>query len=186
MAVIYSAEIASGICTLAISDAQGFNPGAIAYVFGVGNGLDGARQLLSVDENADEITYATTKADTTTAITPTGANVEAEVNWITAEDVETFIGLEPATEADEDYLISVTAAAQEWAYKRRYSAGYDDNPNAVPSASVKAGAVLMAGLLYRERGSADSYASFDQMGGAPMGSLIQVLRLLGINRGAIA
>lgn len=186
MATISSAEILDGIVTLAISDATGFEPGAVAYIFGVGNGLDGARQLTAVNLGNDAISYTTTKPNTTTAITPTGAVANIAVTWIDTADVEVFIGIELASEADEDYLVSVTAGANEWAYRRRYAAGYDDHPANVPSASVKAGTVMYAGLLYRERGSADVYASFDQMGSAPIGSLIQVMRLLGINRGAVA
>lgn len=186
MATINSAAILDGIATLAISDASGFEPGAVAYIFGVGNGLDGARQLISVNGNDDEISYSTSKPNTTAEIMPTGAVVETAVTWIDTQDVEIFIGIELASEADEDYLASVTAGANEWAYRRRYAAGYDDHPANVPSASVKAGTVMYAGLLYRERGSADVYASFDQMGSAPIGSLVQVMRLLGINRAAVA
>jgi hypothetical protein len=186
MATISSAVILDGIATLAISDATGFQPGAVAYIFGVGNGLDGARQLTAVNGDDDEISYTTSKPNTTAAITPTAAVAETAVTWIDEEAVEWFIGIELASGADEDYLASVTSGANEWSYRRRYAAGYDDHPANVPSASVKAGTVMYAGLLYRERGSADVYASFDQMGSAPIGSLVQVMRLLGINRGAIA
>jgi hypothetical protein len=46
---------------------------------------------------------------------------------------------------------------------------------------------MYAAVLYRERGSVDSFASFDQMGGAvPFGSNGQINKLLGVNRAQVA
>ena len=49
------------------------------------------------------------------------------------------------------------------------------------------GTIMYGATLYRERGSVDSFASFDQMGGAvPFGSHGQINKLLGVNRAQVA
>jgi hypothetical protein len=108
------------------------------------------------------------------------------VSWITDEDVADYLGLDLEEEADA-YLTAATAAANDWAYRRRLSAGYTDEETTAPSESVKLGTVLYAGALYRERGSIDSFQSFQDMPvTAPIGSMGQIMRLLGINRPQVA
>lgn len=108
------------------------------------------------------------------------------MNWISEEDVALFLGYEVPEEGDA-YLTQVTAAAQDWAYERRAAAGYDDDPEEVPSERVKLGTILLAGSLYREQGSIDSFASFqDQPLVAPVGTAGQINKMLGIPRFVIA
>jgi hypothetical protein len=46
---------------------------------------------------------------------------------------------------------------------------------------------MYAALLYRERGSADSFASFDSMGTFPVPSALgRILQLLGVGRPQVA
>ena len=184
MATVTSATVTDGTCVVAVSDATGFYPGGFAYLFNVSQQLDGARQLLAVNGDDDELVFTIEVADLD--VTPTAGLAASLVQWIGTSDVEAFIGLVPTGEADEDYLDMVTLAANAWAYRRRFAAGYRDNPDESPSYSVKLGTTIYAGALYRERGSADQYASFADMGTAPIGSNAQVLRLLGINRPAVA
>jgi hypothetical protein len=57
----------------------------------------------------------------------------------------------------------------------------------VPDAAVKAGVVLMAASLYRERGSIDSFQSFQDMTvSAPVASMGRINQLLGIKRSQVA
>lgn len=108
------------------------------------------------------------------------------MSWISEEDVALFLGYEVPEEGDA-YLTQVTAAAQSWAFERRAAAGYVDDPLVVPSERVKLGTVLLAGSLYREQGSIDSFASFqDQPLVAPVGTAGQVNKMLGIPRFVIA
>jgi hypothetical protein len=102
------------------------------------------------------------------------------VTWITPDDVEEFLGVVD----DDAFLASATAAANEWAYRRRSKAGYDDDPTVVPGADVRLGTAFYAAALYRERGSADSFPSFEEFstGVVPQSTFGQVLRLLGLNR----
>ena len=108
---------------------------------------------------------------------------EPEPTWITSSDVEEFLGISAATANDTAYIATCVGAASVFAYRRRSEAGYHDNADAAPNDAVKLGTTLYAAALYRERGSIDSFASFDQMGGAtPFGSFARIMQLLGINR----
>jgi hypothetical protein len=67
-------------------------------------------------------------------------------------------------------------------------AGYQgESLSSVPSSAVKLGTIMYAASLYRERGSVDSYASFQDMAiTAPTGTMGQIMRLLGIRRSQVA
>lgn len=109
------------------------------------------------------------------------------VTWITTTDVSDALGTPPSGESDTAYLETCTAAAQTWAYQARAAAGYDDDQDQAPDDRVKLGAVLMAVSLYRERGSVDSFQSFDAMPTVvPFGSMGQILRMLGLRRPRVA
>lgn len=109
------------------------------------------------------------------------------MTWVSVSDVKSALGVDPWTDNDDAYLDTVTAAAASWAFDQRLAAGYDDDPDEVPSDRVKMGVILYAVTLYRERGSVDSYQSFDAMPNpAPFGSLGQIRRLLGIGRPRVA
>jgi hypothetical protein len=67
-------------------------------------------------------------------------------------------------------------------------AGYQaESLTTAPSSAVKLGTIMLAAALYRERGSIDSFASFQDMGSpTPIGSKGQIMRLLGIRRSQVA
>jgi hypothetical protein len=67
-------------------------------------------------------------------------------------------------------------------------AGYQgESLSSVPSSAVKLGTIMYAASLYRERGSVDSFASFQELGSpTPTGSMGQIMRLLGIRRSQVA
>lgn len=107
--------------------------------------------------------------------------------WIVAADVFAWLGISVATANDTAFVSACTDAANAFAFRRRKAAGYFDSLTTVPGADVKQGTILYAGALYRERGSVDSFASFNELGApAPMGSMGQIMRLLGINRAQVA
>lgn len=106
--------------------------------------------------------------------------------WITPEDVVVALG--GATPSDDAWLIQVTSAANDFAYERRNKAGYrHDVAEQAPNDRVKTGTTLYAVSLFRERGSVDSFASFDEFatGVLPPATFGQVNRLLGIPRPAV-
>jgi len=108
--------------------------------------------------------------------------------WILAADVLSWLGISVATANDTTFVGVCTDAANAWAYKARKMAGYQaESLSTAPSSAVKLGTIMYAGALYRERGSVDSFASFGELGApAPIGSMGQIMRLLGIRRSQVA
>ena len=108
--------------------------------------------------------------------------------WIIAADVLSWLGISVATANDTAFVGVCTDAANAWAYKARKMAGYQgESLSTVPSSAVKLGTTMYAAALYRERGSVDSFASFGELGApAPVGSMGQIMRLLGIRRSQVA
>ena len=112
---------------------------------------------------------------------------EPTIEWITSSDVTTWLGIATATANDTAFITYCVNAANEFVYRRRLEAGYHDDPDAVPNNSVKLGTIMYAGMLYRQRGSVDGYASFDQLGvQTPFGSLGTIYQLIGTNRPQVA
>jgi len=110
--------------------------------------------------------------------------------WITKADVEDWLGFTVTVPSSDDDLLTIcVAAANAYAYRKRAEAGYfDSSPSTVPSQDVRLGTIMYGGALYRERGSIDQFASFDPLatGTVTGGSMGQIMRLLGVNRPAIA
>jgi hypothetical protein len=104
------------------------------------------------------------------------------VTWTDVDRVARALG-DPAATTDE-YLADCVDAANAWAQRKRLEAGYVDvDP---PGADVAQGTTLYAVALYRERGSADSFASFEDLSAfAQTGSMGQIKRLLGIGKAAV-
>jgi hypothetical protein len=103
--------------------------------------------------------------------------------WIDADDIIEWLGIDSATANDTAFIATCVSAANAWCYRRRASAGYFDSLSTVPDGSVKLGTVMYGATLYRERGSVDGYASFDQMGTTqPIASYGRILQLLGVGR----
>jgi hypothetical protein len=108
---------------------------------------------------------------------------EPEASWITSADVTEWLGIAAATANDTAFIATCVSAANTYCYRIRHEAGYHDDSDAVPESAVKLGTVMYAATLYRERGSVDSFASFDQMGGAvPFGTMSRIKQLLGVGR----
>jgi hypothetical protein len=108
--------------------------------------------------------------------------------WIVAADVLSWLGISVATANDTTFVGVCTDAANAWAYKARKMGGYQaESLSTAPSSAVKLGTTMYAAALYRERGSVDSFASFQDMGSpTPVGSMGQIMRLLGIRRSQVA
>lgn len=108
--------------------------------------------------------------------------------WITNQNVLDWLGISPASANDTTFVTACTEAANALAYRRRRESGYTDSLTTVPSGDVKLGTIMYAGQLYRQRGSVDSFQSFEAYaGGAPaIGSIGEILRLWGCNRAQVA
>jgi hypothetical protein len=104
--------------------------------------------------------------------------------WTTPADIAAYLG--PAVDPADPYLATCADASCAFCYRRRLEAGYVDDSDAAPSPDVALGATMYGGALYRERGSADSFASFDEtMGFATTGVWSRVKQLLGVGRGQV-
>jgi hypothetical protein len=106
------------------------------------------------------------------------------VTWATVDDVGDAIGI-PAT--DTEHLSRCVDAANQFGFRRRAAAGYTDDEAVAPGPDALMGVIMYATALYRERGTVDSYASFDAYaaGVVPLATHGQVLRLLGVPRPAV-
>lgn len=106
--------------------------------------------------------------------------------WVTANETADWLGLDYTDQEDTAFLDLCVAAANDFAYRRRKSARYSDSYALVPNNSARLGTIMYAAALFREKGSVDSFQSFDSMPmTAPTGSMGQILRLLGCNRAAV-
>jgi len=107
--------------------------------------------------------------------------------WTTSALVTEFLGISGATANDTAYIATCVAAANQWCFRRRQQAGYYDSPTTAPDASVQLGATLYASALYRERGSVDSFQSFETMSvGVPTLTNGRIMQLLGVRRSQVA
>jgi hypothetical protein len=106
------------------------------------------------------------------------------VTWITTSDVKQFLGVPITDTFDDAWLTQVTAASNDWCYRKRQQAGYDtDQPDIVPSEDVKTATILFAATLFRERGSVDQFSTFEDFQSATVaGGMANVNRLLGVPR----
>ncbi len=174
---------------------------------GMGNGLNGTHVVYAIPTylfagvdsegdlvyNYDEIVtnqilfYDAGDDVARSAVIPNGTLTWTQTcTWITSADVQVFLGITSATANDTAFLTQCVNASNAWCFARRVQAGYHDALGTVPSDAVKMGAVLMAASLYRERGSIDSFQTFEGMGTAPIASMGRVNQLLGIKRSQVA
>lgn len=175
---------------------------------GLGHGLNGTQTIqavptflfLGVDEEGDFLYDSNVIIPNQLLFYDEGDNVERSAaipngtltwtqtcTWIIAADVLAWLGISVATANDTAFVGSCTDAANAFAFRRRKEAGYFDSLTTVPGADVKLGTTMLAGALYRERGSVDSFASFEAMNiPGSVGSMGQINRLLGVNRSQVA
>jgi len=182
---ILSAAVVSTVASLVLSTVDSLEPGVCIRVYKTGEPrLDRRHNITTVNAETKTITF-TVPGPNITLFSPANASVVPLVTWVDDGDVELFLGL-PAAGTDADYLAQVVEAGNDWSYRRRQAAGYDDSRCLIPSPSVKEGTVLYCAALYRERGSVDSFSSFtDTPIAGTVGTMGQIMRLLGINRPAV-
>ena len=137
---------------------------------------------------ANQVLYAKT-ADNVNLVAATGTLTTTPVcTWITAQQIEDWLGIGTATAADTAFLTSCALAANSFAYRRRLEAGYrNESLTTVPNGSVSLGTIMYGGALYRQRGGVTDFASFDGLGtGGTMGLSPMIKQLLGVDRPAVA
>lgn len=135
----------------------------------------------------NQVLYARSGSDLTrTAATGTVTYTQT-CTWITAANIEDWLGIGTATAADTTFLTQCASAANAFCYRRRQEAGYIDSLTTSPSGDVTLGTIQYGGMLYRQRGSIDSFASFGDGGAVSVTGLSGVIKqLLGIDRPQVA
>lgn len=135
----------------------------------------------------NQVLYAVTAADVERTAATGTLTFTVTCTWITATQIEDWLGIGTATAADTTFLTTCAAAVNAMAFRRRVEAGYFDSPTTSPSGDVTLGAIMWGGALYRARGSIDTFASFNEMGTAPTVGLSPMIKqLLGIDRPQVA
>ena len=135
-----------------------------------------------------QILYAVTAADVTrTTATGTVTLGTIPCTWITAGQVEDWLGIGTASALDTTFLTQCAAASNAFCFQRRLESGYIDEKATSPSDSVTLGTIAYGGFLYRQRGAVTDFASFD---GLPAGNSVglspMIKQLLGIPRPQVA
>ena len=135
----------------------------------------------------NQVLYAKT-ADDVERVAASGTVAYTPVcTWITSTNIEDWLGIGTATAGDAAFLTQCAAAANQFCYRRRQEAGYIDSVSTSPSSDVTLGTIMYGGALYRQRGSIDQFASFDQMGTTSVVGLAPIVKqLLGIDRPQVA
>ena len=106
--------------------------------------------------------------------------------WTTGTQLETYLGI--TTSGDETaFLAQCASAANAFCFRRRQESGYIDSLTTSPGGDVTLGTLMYGSALYRQRGAVDQFASFTDMGSAPVVGLSGIVKqLLGINRPQVA
>jgi hypothetical protein len=179
----------AGVCTLTldVADLDDYFVGDKVRVNGINNNFNGVHTLTAVDTTLFTVTFS--KGSVTQTLTGLrGAEIEVLPQWVSSAEVLVWLGIDVATANDTAFIEDCVDASNEWCWRKRQEGGYTtDRTTFPPSADVVLGATMYAATLYRERGSVDSFASFDTMGvTTPVASLGRIMALLGCGRAQVA
>ena len=137
---------------------------------------------------ANQILYACTGSNVEYVVVLSGTVAYTQVcSWITAANIEDWIGIGTATAADTTFLTQCASAANNFIYRRRQECGYFDSLTTSPSGDVTLGTIMYGGALYRQRGAITDFASFDGMStGSTTGLSPIIKQLIGVDRPQVA
>ena len=136
----------------------------------------------------NQILYACTGSSVEFVVIFTGVvTVTYTCTWITAGNIEDWLGIGTATAADTAFLTQCASAANAFCFRRRAENNYYDSLTTSPSGDVTLGTICYGAMLYRQRGSVVDFASFDGMSGGGTNGLTPIIKqLLGVNRATVA
>ena len=184
----------------------GIQVGDSVVIAGAGHGFSGTHTVVStqdfefigVSEEGDlefdsdvirlyQFLYVNAGDDYTRSTATGTVQFTPSISWITNAMVLEFLGIDVATANDTAFITTCVAASNSYIFRKRRESGYTDSQSVVPDAAVKLGGILYASTLYRERGSADSFASFDSMSSIPIPSTLgRIMALIGCGRPQVA
>jgi hypothetical protein len=181
---VSQATATAGAWTLTLSNVDGIIVGMKGSIggFTVANYNHPTVTITAVNQTNKTISYQT--GNVTLASQEVWAQFILQCSWIDLDDLEAFLGYEFTAGTETTWAEAQVSAANDYAFRTRRSAGYEDHPNFSPGHDVTSGTVLYASTLVKQRGAVDGFASFDNQGFgvAPGQSMAEVLRLLGCKR----
>jgi hypothetical protein len=134
----------------------------------------------------NQVLYAKTAANVVRVAAAGTVTYTQVCTWITGADIAAWIGL---TTGDETaFLAQCASAANQFCWRRRQESGnLNDSLTSPPSGDVSLGTIMYGGALYRQRGSIDQFASFTEIGSAPVVGLSPIIKqLLGLGAHSVA
>ena len=175
----------SGVFTLTLSEVNGILVGSRVDVGGLPTPAWNTTNVQITAVNATNKTIQYSHGNFTIASQEVWGQVHVETTWATIADVEDYLGF-TAAGSDLDYLTICVDAANDKAWYWRAAAGYQDHPNVSPGSNAKLAVILLAGMLYRQKGSVDGFQSYQDMSiNAATGNYGEVKKLLGVNRAQV-
>ena len=135
----------------------------------------------------NQVLYACTGADVQRTASSGTITFTETCTWITAGQIEDWLGIGTASALDTAFLTQCALAANSLAFTRRQEAGYIDSLTTSPNGQVTLGTISLGGFFYRQRGAVTDFATFDGMSaGASVGLSPAIKMLLGIPKPAVA
>ena len=195
-----------GVVVLQTFVETGIQVGDVVTIAGAAHGLSGTHTVLSTQDNEYvgesyegdfefdnlvirlyQFIFRQAGVELERSVATGTVTFTPSVSWIQASDVTSWLGIDVATANDTAYITVCVNATNNYIFRKRREAGYVDSMSQVPGADVKLGAIMYAATLYRERGSADSFASFDAMSSIPIPSTMgRIMALIGCGRPQVA
>jgi len=201
-------QVTSNVGVVQLLETHNFEIGQSITLSGVSAAFNGTHKILALPEYyftgvstqgdyeydtgrivQNQVLFALTADDADRAAATGTCTYSITCTWIALGDLEDYLGFTLTNpSSDLDVANMAVGAANAFAYRRRQESGYFDSATTVPGLDVKLGTTQYAAILYRERGSADAFASFDPLatGGPVTGNYGQILRLLGVNKPQVA
>jgi hypothetical protein len=135
----------------------------------------------------NQVLYKCTGTDVQRTASTGSITFTQTCTWITATQIEDWLGIGTASSLDAAFLTQCAAAANSLAFTRRQEAGYIDSLSTSPNGQVTLGTISLGGFFYRQRGAVTDFATFDGMSaGASVGLSPAIKMLLGIPKPAVA
>ena len=195
-----------GVVVLQTFVETGIQVGDVVTIAGAAHGLNGTHTVLSTQDNEYvgesyegdfefdnlvirlyQFIFRQAGVELERSVATGTVTFTPSVSWINSSDVTSWLGIDVSTANDTAFVTVCVNATNNWCFRKRREAGYVDSMTTVPGADVKLGAIMYASTLYRERGSADSFASFDSMSSIPIPSTMgRIMSLIGCGRPQVA
>jgi hypothetical protein len=135
----------------------------------------------------NQVLYKCTGTDVQRTASTGSITFTQTCTWITATQIEDWLGIGTASALDTTFLTQCASAANSLAFTRRQEAGYIDSLTTSPNGQVTLGTISLGGFFYRQRGAVTDFATFDGMSaGASVGLSPAIKMLLGIPKPAVA